>query len=415
MKQKIMMWAMIGSLLAGCVTGCGSGSAQAVTDSTIPDSVSVAEAVDENTITDKDIEGFIYAEDLHVLQDTKDIIPEKTVMADRNIVKGVVVNDDKVNTHTVGNYDIEYKFVIDEKEYRKVIEAKEYKADFGPIEVVGEELVGSGSQVVVVSRAVAVVNRTTASKLANKGVTVYTEGTAPLYPTDTSAVTATYLNAKAEQWFRKTYTIHVTKPAVEGPPPTRPPKPTETVVPTATPTQKPTSTPTPTATPRPTVTPRPTTVPPTPTDVPQPTATPKPTHTHNWEPVTKTVHHDAEYKTVHHDAVLIHHDAEYKTVHHDAEIVHHDAVYEEKEVEHEICEACGADYGKMSREERIAHRYNHAINGENTGSHTEYSYETVKVKDAWDETVTEKVWVVDKPEHYEYEPGWRDGDRPTSL
>ena len=42
-------------------------------------------------------------------------------------------------------------------------------------------------------------------------------------------------------------------------------------------------------------------------------------------------------------------------------------------------------------------------------------YKKVKVKDAWDETVTEKVWVVDKPEHYEYEPGWRDGDRPTSL
>ena len=36
-----------------------------------------------------------------------------------------------------------------------------------------------------------------------------------------------------------------------------------------------------------------------------------PAHQHNWVPVTKTVHHDAEYKTVHHDA-------EYKTVHHDA-------------------------------------------------------------------------------------------------
>lgn len=31
--------------------------------------------------------------------------------------------------------------------------------------------------------------------------------------------------------------------------------------------------------------------------------TQKPTHTHNWVPVTTTVHHDAVYKTVHHDAV----------------------------------------------------------------------------------------------------------------
>ena len=28
-----------------------------------------------------------------------------------------------------------------------------------------------------------------------------------------------------------------------------------------------------------------------------------PAHQHNWVPVTKTVHHDAQYKTVHHDAV----------------------------------------------------------------------------------------------------------------
>ncbi len=42
-------------------------------------------------------------------------------------------------------------------------------------------------------------------------------------------------------------------------------------------------------------------------------------------------------------------------------------------------------------------------------------YKKVLVKEAWNEEKTEKVWVVDKPAHYEYEPGWRDGDRPTSL
>ena len=48
-------------------------------------------------------------------------------------------------------------------------------------------------------------------------------------------------------------------------------------------------------------------------------------HTHNWVPVTTTVHHDAQYKTVHHDA-------QYKTV-------HHDAVTEERS----ICNGCGKD------------------------------------------------------------------------
>ncbi len=41
-----------------------------------------------------------------------------------------------------------------------------------------------------------------------------------------------------------------------------------------------------------------------------------------------------------------------------------------------------------------------------------YEKKTVVDKPAWDEEVTEKVWVVDEPEHYEYEKGWRDGDRP---
>lgn len=47
----------------------------------------------------------------------------------------------------------------------------------------------------------------------------------------------------------------------------------------------------------------------------------KTTHSHDWKPVYKTVHHEAEYKTVHHEA-------EYKTVHHDAVV--ENQPYEEK-------------------------------------------------------------------------------------
>lgn len=85
---------------------------------------------------------------------------------------------------------------------------------------------------------------------------------------------------------------------------------------------------------------------------------PKQIHTHDWETIT--------------------------------EIVHHDAVYEEREVEREICEACGADLSEdaMSAQECRDHTYNHAIHGESTGSYTQYSYETVKIEDAWDEIIS---------------------------
>ena len=83
---------------------------------------------------------------------------------------------------------------------------------------------------------------------------------------------------------------------------------------------------------------------------------PKQIHTHDWEIIT--------------------------------EMVHHDAVYEDIEVEHLVCEACGAYLDEMSNEEIIAHGYNHVINGESDASYTKYSYELVKISDAWDEIIT---------------------------
>ena len=47
------------------------------------------------------------------------------------------------------------------------------------------------------------------------------------------------------------------------------------------------------------------------TDAPTATAESSREHVHDWKPVYKTVHHDAEYKTVHHDA-------EYETIYHEA-------------------------------------------------------------------------------------------------
>lgn len=98
-----------------------------------------------------------------------------------------------------------------------------------------------------------------------------------------------------------------------------------------------------------------------------------PAHQHNWVPVTKTVHHDAEYKTVHHDA-------EYKTVHHDAE---YKTVY--------VCNNCGEQFDTDA--ELDAHMKAHFFDGcqsyHTAKVVTQQAWdEQVLVKGAWDETVT---------------------------
>lgn len=89
------------------------------------------------------------------------------------------------------------------------------------------------------------------------------------------------------------------------------------------------------------------------------TQTQQPTHTHNWVPVTTTVHHDAQYKTVHHDAV-------YQT----------ETTF--------ICNSCGATFSNQAQAE--AHMDETMLSGDM--SHTWHSQTTnVKVKDAYDEQV----------------------------
>lgn len=95
------------------------------------------------------------------------------------------------------------------------------------------------------------------------------------------------------------------------------------------------------------------------------TQTQQPTHTHNWVPVTTTVHHDAVYKTVHHDAVT---------------------------QERHICNGCGQDITGNENAHMDA-----AMLAGNTACgayHSEWKTvqqaydEQVLVSGAWDETVT---------------------------
>lgn len=90
-------------------------------------------------------------------------------------------------------------------------------------------------------------------------------------------------------------------------------------------------------------------------------------HTHNWVPITKTVHHDAEYKTVHHDA-------QYKTVHHDA--VTKSAT---------ICNQCGADITG-----NVTEHFMNALENGTACAKAGYHNETIVVKAAYDEKVLVK-------------------------
>ena len=168
----------------------------------------------------------------------------------------------------------------------------------------------------------------------------------------------------------------------------------------------------------------------TPVPTPNP-STPQPanTHTHNFQPVYRTVHHDAEYKTE-----TIHHDAEYKTVHHDAEYQMQQVPYTEY-VPHSyhVC-SCGARFN--TSEELSAHQIpnniawiewdfgdgkgvqtiqswqcfpdpecirraeeyaaTHGVHGASSvvtenEAITKYKEEKVKVKDAWDEQILVKA------------------------
>ena len=119
---------------------------------------------------------------------------------------------------------------------------------------------------------------------------------------------------------------------------------------------------------------------------------PQPTHTHTW------VHHDAVTHTVHHDAVThtVHHDTTYKTVHHDAEttqkyVVDQPAVY--KSTWH-----CTCGYSCGSEAEMSEHALNASWDEVHNVSVTEDlvtpeigQYETVIVKDAWDENVVDQA------------------------
>lgn len=81
--------------------------------------------------------------------------------------------------------------------------------------------------------------------------------------------------------------------------------------------------------------------------------------------------------------------AEYETVHHDAEthVVHHDAVYENQTVYSTMCNTCGKYFDPNTNDGS-----DHLKETGHKGLTKQVPHkETVKVKDAWDETVTDKA------------------------
>ena len=81
--------------------------------------------------------------------------------------------------------------------------------------------------------------------------------------------------------------------------------------------------------------------------------------------------------------------AEYETVHHDAEthVVHHDAVYENQTVYSTMCNTCGKYFDPDTNDGT-----DHLRETGHKGLTKQVPHkETVKVKDAWDEPVTDKA------------------------
>ena len=116
----------------------------------------------------------------------------------------------------------------------------------------------------------------------------------------------------------------------------------------------------------------------------------KPAHSHSWEAVTKTVHHEAETKTVHHDAVT-----KTETV----TVVDKEAWDEPIYEKHYVCKKCGYDSGKDV--EAMGDHIIYDCNGSYTYTNvqigtkhhdaiTHQEERTVVVKPAWDETVIVK-------------------------
>lgn len=115
----------------------------------------------------------------------------------------------------------------------------------------------------------------------------------------------------------------------------------------------------------------------------------KPSHSHSWEAVTKTVHHDAETKVVHHDA-----QTKVETVTVVDKPAWDEPVYEG----HVVCVKCNRDFGSGENGVEKWAEHTGGCNGRytiqniQTGTKhhdavTHQEQKTVVVKPAWDETV----------------------------
>lgn len=115
----------------------------------------------------------------------------------------------------------------------------------------------------------------------------------------------------------------------------------------------------------------------------------KPAHSHSWEAVTKTVHHEAETKTVHHDAVT-----KTETVTVVDKEAWDEPIYESRY----ICNKCG--FSTTDPEESVIHTSDVCNSGYRVGkvqigtkhhdAVTHQEERTVVIKEAWDETIVVK-------------------------
>ena len=118
---------------------------------------------------------------------------------------------------------------------------------------------------------------------------------------------------------------------------------------------------------------------------------------------TKTVHHDAEYT----DVVVDDLDEQGNKI---GEHTEKKLVKDAWDETVEYTENERVDTGEVDEDGKPIYKDVPVTKTKTVHHDAEYGTKNILIKDAWDETV--QVWVVDKPAHYEYEKGWRKGDRP---
>lgn len=277
LSAKFAAAAAAAILSASLMTGCGNitektdstSSVSESADSTSksvtkqkPSAKSTTKSDSKNTkneITADDISIFIKGmDDVTVLQDTSDFDPCSLIYMDNQIINGIKADVSNVNYKKAGTYTVVYQISVNDTGYANYLKNKNsYKESF--VKAVVLSKIDDNTTVVNFEQKLTVVTKATAEKEADKGVTVYSDN-GETNKTDNSSDVKTSETKTSKSNASKTNTSKTNTSETKNTEKSETKQET-----TKTESTKKESTTT--------------------------------AHQHNFQPVYKTVHHDAQYTT----------------------------------------------------------------------------------------------------------------------